>query len=56
MEQEFSEFRESDKSMKHNLESSKDPVSHTRLAGTVVYKAKGDRFEPYCCNDKYICQ
>ena len=32
----FSEFRESDKSLKHELVSFKDPVSLPILAGTVV--------------------
>ena len=33
---EFSKFRESDKSQKHELGLIKDPVSHMCLAGTVV--------------------
>ena len=33
---EFSEFKESDKSLKHELGAIKDPVSHMCLAGTVV--------------------
>ena len=33
---EFSEFRETDKSPKHELGSIKDPISHMCLAGTVV--------------------
>ena len=33
---EFSEFRESDKSLKHELGSIKDPVSYMCLAGAVV--------------------
>ena len=33
---EFSEFRESDKSVKHKLESVKDPVRNTCLAGAVL--------------------
>ena len=36
MEQEFSKFRESDKSLKHELESVNDPVFHMCLAGPVV--------------------
>ena len=33
---EFSDFRETDKSLKHELDQFKDPVSHMCLAGTVV--------------------
>ena len=36
MEQEFTEFRESNKSLKHELAQFKDPVSHMCFAGTVV--------------------
>ena len=37
MKQEFSEFRESDKSVKHDsMVQFKDPDSHMCLAGTVV--------------------
>ena len=32
----FSEFRETDKSLKHGLSQYKDPVSHMCLAGAVV--------------------
>ena len=35
MEGKFSEFRESDKSLKYELGQFKDPVSHQCLAGTV---------------------
>ena len=40
----------------HRIRVNLKILSHTCLAGTVVYKAKRDRFEPYYCNDKYICQ
>ena len=33
---EFSKFRESDKSLKHELAQFKDPVFHMCLAGAVV--------------------
>ena len=36
MEQKFSEFGESDKTLKHELSAYKDPVSHMSLAGAVV--------------------
>ena len=36
MEQEFNEFSESDKSLKHELRQFKDPVSHMCLAGAVL--------------------
>ena len=47
MEQEFSEFKEFDKSLNHENKSQfKDPVSHTCLAGTVVailvFNARGE--------------
>ena len=52
MEQKFSEFRDSDKSLKHELEF-KDPVFHICLAGTVVgsqsleSNTRGGRFKPF---------
>ena len=61
MEQDFSEFRESDKSLKHESGSIKNPVSHMCLAGTVVascsltQEVAGGRFKPFYCNDKYYC-
>ena len=39
MEQEFTKFsknQETEKSLKHELNSIKDPISHICLAGTVV--------------------
>ena len=36
MEQEFSEFSESDKSLKHEMRSIKHPVCHMCLSGDVV--------------------
>ena len=36
MDQKFGGFRESDKSLKHELGSFKDPVSNMCLAGAVV--------------------
>ena len=36
MEWEFSKFRESDKSLKHELGPIKEPVSHVCLVDTVV--------------------
>ena len=58
---EFSEFRESDKSLKHELDSILRLVSHMGLAGAVVASwsltsyIRGGRFESFYCNDKYFC-
>ena len=42
---EFSEFRESEKSLKHELGS----------IGLLHKKWLGGRSEPFYCNDKYFC-
>ena len=48
---EFSEFRESDKSLKHELGQFKDPIAHICLAGAVVASwsltQRGGRFESF---------
>ena len=47
MDQKFREFRESDKSLKHELGSIKDPLCYLGLAGAValVCYTGGGRFE-----------
>ena len=63
MEQEFTEFsemRESDKSLKHEPGHFKDPISNMCLSGTVVAswfqhkRCQGGRFESFYSNDKYF--
>ena len=55
---EFSEFRESDKSLKHELgsfpRSCLSPVSFWCCGSMLVSYTKGCRFEPFYCNDKYF--
>ena len=58
MEQEFGEFRETDKSLKHelgsNLRSRLSHVSCWRCGSILVSHRRGGRFEPFYCNDKYF--
>ena len=51
MEKEFSEFRESDKSLKHEFESI---VSCWHCGSILVCKIRGGRFKSFYCNDKYF--
>ena len=48
MEQEFSEFRESDKSLKHEFKSIHN------CGSILVCKIRGGRFKSFYCNDKYF--
>ena len=58
---EFSDFRETDKSLKHELDQFKDPVSHMCLAGTVVAPwslaqevAGLSPFKDHCCGSMLV--
>ena len=62
MEQEFNEFstfRVSDKSLKHELESISSScflhVSCCCCGSNLSSNTMGDRFDPFYCNDKYFC-
>ena len=62
MEQEFTEFselRESDKSLKHELGSHLTPVSHTCFAGAVVGSSTRDGWvagsSPFTVMTKNFC-
>ena len=59
MEQEFSEFRESNKSLKHELDSIlRSCLSHVscwHCVSMLVSNARGSKFEPFYCNDEYFC-
>ena len=56
MEQKFSEFRESEQSMKHELgsiyRSFPLPVSYLHCGSMLVYYTRGSRFK-YSCLQKY---
>ena len=58
MEQEFSDFKESDKSLMLELEPVKYSVSRMCLAGTVVAPLFLTQvvagLKPFCCSDKYF--
>ena len=56
---EFSEFKESNKTLKHNLAQFKDPVFHMCLAGIMVASQSLTQelvgLSPlFTCNDKYF--
>ena len=58
MEQEFSKFRESKNHWSMNWVNFKSCLSHVsccHCGSIMVSKARGGRFEPFYCNDKYFC-
>ena len=59
MEQDFTEFRESDKSLKHELgsiwRSCLSHVSCWHCGSILVSYTRGTRFTSFYCNDKYFC-
>ena len=63
MEQEFTEFSKSDKSMKHELRGLNSKILSLKCVLLVLWqhpgvlhkKWLGGRFETFYCNDKYFC-
>ena len=59
MEQDFTEFRETDKSLKNELCSiQRSCLSHVSCwpcGSILVSYTRGGRFEPFYCNDNFFC-
>ena len=58
MDKELSVFREPDKSLKHEFESTHVLSPHMscwHCGSILIFKTRGGRFELFCCNDNYFC-